>query len=191
MWTIRGRRVPPSPARPLPAPGCPYAEIAHRQLLGSRTSSAPSRGQINDGDAGRPCRIAASTRTYHSAIGPPAARSRPADTGRIARRTGAWGRCATPPDAPAHARHERHQHADRGQPAEDRDDAPRATGDRQRDAAEREERRPEVEQQHRATVRVADLEHAMVQVLLVRGERRLAAPNSPDYGQHEVDEGDG
>ena len=50
-----------------------------------------------------------------------------------------------------------------------------AAGDRQRDRAEGEQRRPEVHDQHRAAVRVPDREQPVVQVHLVRRERRLAA----------------
>ena len=65
-----------------------------------------------------------------------------------------------------------------------------AAGDRERDGAEGEQRRPEVHDQHRAAVRVADRQQPVVQVQLVRGERRLAAQAPPHDGHHQVDERD-
>ena len=60
--------------------------------------------------------------------------------------------------------------------------------DRHRHPAEGEQRRPEVHEQHRAAVRVADLQQPVVQVHLVRRERRAAGLDPAEHGQHQVDE---
>ena len=67
----------------------------------------------------------------------------------------------------------------------DRDEQLRpAAGDRQRDGAEGQQGRPEVHDEDGAAVRVPDRQQPVVQVHLVRRERRLALAGAPDDGQH-------
>ena len=65
-----------------------------------------------------------------------------------------------------------------------------APGDRQRHGAEGQQGGPEVHDQHGPAVRVADGEQPVVQVHLVRRERRPAPAGAPDDGHHQVDERD-
>ena len=67
------------------------------------------------------------------------------------------------------------------------DHVPVAALERQPDA-EGHHRGPEVQQQHGPAVAVPELEQAVVQVLLVRRERRPSAAYPPDHRQQQVDE---
>ena len=76
----------------------------------------------------------------------------------------------------------------------DRDDGHLPRQEHQRHRAAGEHDRPQVEDQHRLPVGVADRQHPVVQVLLVGAERVPALLGAPDHGQQEVqhrDEHDG